>query len=113
MQEFISYIDETIDRLQKEEQSLLESDRKDEANFVKIRVNICDICKTIYNATAKRFSGEAVKEEYLRQLTRLPENWKISLEKARQHEDVQKILIEEAKLETLEAIKAKFIELGA
>ena len=113
MENFMTYLDETIKALQEEERNLIASDRKDEANFIKIKMNICDICKTIYNVSAKTNSGVALKQEYIRQLTRLPENWKIALEKAREHDNVQKIVIEETKFEMLETIKSKFGELGA
>lgn len=104
MNQFIHYINDTIEQLQKEEQELIQSDRKDEANFVRIKMNICDICKTIYNVTEKRTTPNNLREEYLKQLTRLPENWKISLEKAREHGKVEKIVVEETKLEMLNQI---------
>ena len=104
----MTYLDESIKTLQEEEQNLIASDRKDEANFVKIKINICDICKTIYAVSTKTHDGVALKEEYIRQLTRLPENWKMSLEKAKEHNNVQKIIVEETKLEMLEIIKTKF-----
>ncbi len=113
MNNYITYLDETIKELQNEEATLISTSRKDEANFTKIKINICHICKTIYNVSAKTNSGAALKEEYIRQLTRLPENWKISLEKAEAHGDVQKIVIEETKLEMLQTIQAKFKELEA
>ena len=112
MNQFITFLNETIETLQSEEQQLIASERKDEANFIKIKINICDICKTIYEVSEKRFRGTALKEEYLRQLTRLPENWKIALDKAKEHNDVEKILIEETKLEILQLIKEKYVELG-
>ena len=113
MNNYIEYLDKTIHELQNEEDALIFASRKDEANFIKIKINICHICQTIYNVSAKTNTGEALKEEYLRQLTRLPENWKISLDKAKEHGDVEKIVIEETKLEMLQNIKAKFEELGA
>ena len=45
-------------------------------------------------------------------MTRLPENWKITLDKAREHGDVEKAVIEETKLDMLQEIRAKFEELG-
>lgn len=112
MSKYIEYLDENIKELQKQEKEFIQTNRKDEANFIKIKINICDICKTIYNVSAKSNSGAALKEEYVRQLTRLPENWKISYEKAKEYGDAQKILIEETKLEMLQKVKAKFEDLG-
>lgn len=113
MEQYIAYLNETITALQVEEQDLIRSERKDDANFIRIKINICDICRTIYNVSAKTYSGVALKEEYIRQLTRLPENWKISLDKAKEHGDTKKIVVEETKLEMFAEIKQKFEELGA
>lgn len=110
MKPFVKYIDDMITELKVEEQELISTDRKDEANFIRIKMNICDICKTVYVVSEKRFNGEALREEYLRQLTRLPENWKISYEKAKEHGDATKIVIEEIKLEVLETIRNSFEE---
>lgn len=112
MSKYIEYLDETIRELKETEKELVQTDRKDEANIIRIKMNICDIAKTIYNVSAKKNSGSALKEEYVRQLTRLPENWKVSYQKAKEHGDVQKILIEETKLEMLQMIKDKFENLG-
>lgn len=112
MNKYIEYLDATIQELQKQEKEFIHSERKDEANFIRIKKNICDIAKTIYNVSAKDKSGTLLKEEYVRQLTRLPENWKNSYQKAKAHSDVQKILIEETKLEMLQIIKEKYEALG-
>lgn len=112
MNKYIEYLEETIGELKETEKELVQTDCKDEANFIRIKMNICDIAKTIYNVSSKKNSGVALKEEYLRQLTRLPENWKVSYQKAKEHGDIQKILIEETKLEMLQMIKDKFEDLG-
>lgn len=112
MSKYIEYLDETIRELKETEKELVQTDRKDEANIIRIKMNICDIAKTVYNVSVKKNSGAALKEEYLRQLTRLPENWKVSYQKAKENGDVQKILIEETKLEMLQMIKDKFENLG-
>lgn len=112
MSKYIEYLDETIRELKETEKELVQTDRKDEANIIRIKMNICDIAKTIYNVSAKKNSESSLKEEYVRQLTRLPENWKVSYQKAKEHGDVQKILIEETKLEMLQMIKYKFEDLG-
>lgn len=113
MNKYIEFLNETIYELHREEEALIAASRKDEANFLKMKGNICDICRTLYSVSAKTRSGAELKAEYIRQLTRLPENWRISLEKARAHNDVEKVVIEEMKLEILEQILVKFDELGA
>lgn len=113
MNRYMNFLNDTIQKLQQKEKELIATSRKDEANFIKIKSNICDICKTIYSVSAKTRSGAELRAEYIRQLTRLQENWRISLEKAREHDDVEKIVIEETKLEMLQKLQAKFEELGA
>lgn len=112
MNEYIISLEKAIQDLQKEEEVLVSTSRKDEANLVRIKSNICDVCKTIYNVHSKTKSGNELREEYIRQLTRLEENWKMSLDKAREHDDVEKIVIEETKLEMMKMIRAKYDELG-
>ncbi|MBE5950790.1 MAG: hypothetical protein E7260_04240 [Lachnospiraceae bacterium] len=112
MGEYINFLDEIIERLKKEEEELVKACRKDEANFIRVKRNICDICKTIYNVVAGLKSGEELREEYIRRLTKLSEDWRISLEKAREHGNIEKIIIEETKLEILQRLKAKFEEVG-
>lgn len=64
MEQFLDYIKESIEKANKEVQSLIAQDRKDEANLMKIRANIYGICQTIYEVVSKTNSGEALKEEY-------------------------------------------------
>lgn len=111
MNEFIMYLNNAIESAQNKEQELVASERKDEANLQKIKANIYGICRTVYEVLEKTKSGEELAEEYTRRLDNLPKNWVESYEKAKAHNDVEKILIEEIKLETLKAVKEKFTEL--
>ncbi len=111
MEEYIVYIDEMIAKLQKEEQRLIASDRKDEANLVKIRTNIYGIGKTVFNVVAKNGSRESIRTGYMEKMTLIPLSWKESYEKAQANNDVEKIVIEEIKLETVEEMKRKFLEI--
>lgn len=113
MNRYIAYLEEKIEELQKEEEQLIAGERKDEANFVKIKMNICDICKTVYNVHAKTKQGTVLWQEYRKQLDRFETGWGASLEMAREFGDAQKVVIEEAKLEMLQMLRAKFEELEA
>ncbi len=108
METLITYIDECIEKLSQEEKKLAESDRKDEANLVKIRINVYGICKIYYETESKKQEGKELQTIYFQRLDRLAEQWKISLEKARKHDDTKKAVIEEIKLETLEEVKKHF-----
>lgn len=140
MEDFIAYIEETIENLRVEEKLLAESHRKDEANLVRIRMNIYDVCKTVYGVCSRMPAKEEMgKEEmqsvgkwqgqarcdivpelrgdapadglYLKKLEAISANWKESYEKAKAHGDVEKQVIEENKLAVVEEVKTKFLEL--
>ena len=105
---FIEYIDEKICDLKEEEMQLQNTDRKDEANLIKIKINICEICKTLYNVSKKESSEQEEKEFYLQKIENLSFQWKSSMEKAKEFGDVEKTVIEEIKLEILNEIKSKY-----
>ncbi len=108
MNDFMKYLNNSIIAVQKKEQELIASERKDEANLQKIKANIYGICRTIYEVVVKTKQENVVAEEYKNKLDNLPKNWVESYEKAKLHNDVEKILIEETKLEVLKEVKEKF-----
>lgn len=110
VEQFIAYINETMKTLREREAELAQSDRKDEANMVKVQINIYGVCKTIYDAVCKTCAPENVNEVYLQKLEHLPDNWRASLEKARTHDDIGRIVVEELKLEAYADVKEKFLE---
>lgn len=90
---------------------LAASDRKDDSNLVKIRINVYGICKSIYSVLINTMKSE-LSRQYLQKLDeQLAQNWKASYIRAKEHDDVKKAVIEEIKLQTLEEIKNKFIEM--
>jgi len=110
MEQFTSFIEESTAKLQQEEKDLNISDRKDEANLVKVKINIYGVCKTLYVVVTKTNSADAVKDAYVKKLTNMLHTWQESYEKAKKYNDVTKLVIEEIKLQTLEEIRNKFVE---
>lgn len=108
---FIKYIDNKIADLKKAEIQLKNSDRNDEANLTKVKINICEICKTLYYVSGKEPNGQNATEFYLIKLEKLSSEWKASYEKAQKYGDVEKAVIEDIKLGILDEIKVKFLEL--
>lgn len=108
---FVEYIDNKIADLKNEEIQLQNSDRNDEANLTKVKINICEICKTLYNVSKKELNGQNAKEFFLQKMEKLSSEWKDSCEKAQKYGDVEKAVIEEIKLGILDEIKVKFLEL--
>lgn len=107
---FIEYIDNKIKELKNEEMLLEKENKKDEANFVKIKINICEVCKTLYNVSKKAPNGQNAKEFYIQKLEKLSMEWNESKDKAKEHNDIGKVIIEELKLEVLNEVKQKYVE---
>ena len=107
MEQFIAYIDQSVNALVQEEKNLAASDRKDEANLVKIRINVYGICKSIYGVFSNMPENSKWKEDYIKKLENMEKSWQSSYEKAKEHDDVKKAVIEEIKLQTLEEVKNK------
>lgn len=111
MNHFVAFIEEKVKLLQQEEQELAASDRKDEANLMKIRINVYGICRTVYEVYAKTKAGTVLKQAYLEKLETLSHSWKVSMEKAKEYGDMEKAVVEEIKLQPLEEVRIKYMEL--
>ena len=109
MEQFITYIDQSVNALLQEEKSLAASDRKDESNLVKVRINVYGICKSIYGVFSNMTENSEWKADYIQKLENLEQSWRSSYTKAKEHDDVKKAVIEEIKLQTLEEVKNKFM----
>lgn len=112
-EKFIAYLAAGKEKCQEKEQNLIKEDRKDEANLCKIEANIYDVFGTLYQVSwreAEKNGGEEAKAEemFLKKAETVPANWKKSYEKAKEYQDVAKILIEETKLDTVEKIMAEY-----
>ena len=108
MDKFIDYLrkqaeiaDGAIKRLEAEE-------RKDEADFAKVRKNIYEVCSTVTIAIANRPGSrpDAVKAQF----ERFRKQWTEAMEKAKEHGDARNTVIGETKLAALEDVIAHFTE---
>lgn len=106
---FIAYLDSKILDVKEEEKALIASDRKDEANFCKIKANVYDICKTLYNVSVKQCDAEHVNEDYLKRVNHLLDVWKEAYEKVKAHNVAEKIVVEEVKISTIEEVLHVFL----
>ncbi len=101
--------------------ALTKDSRKDEADLEKIKLNIYDIFNTFIGVTQreiskKQFNDEDAKyqafcNEYLCSFDKIPESWRIKLEKAKENNDVINIVIEESKLSVASDLKNIFSNL--
>lgn len=110
MEEFITYLNSRIEEGKAETAALLADGRRDDANFAKVRTNIYDVCRTVNQVLMNRPGAGtgAVKA----QLERFRTEWSASLEKAKQHDNVNGIAVEETKLAALDDIIARFQEVA-
>ena len=109
--DFFTFLDTRKQAVLDEVKSLTDDGRKDEANILKAKSNVYDICKAIYNATAKAAATDIVTA-FPAAFDKVICPWKASLEAAKTHGDARKTLIEEAKLSAVSEINAKFAELA-
>lgn len=109
---FFAFLDTRKEETTKESELLAKDDRKDESNLLKAKANIYDIFKSIWNAAEKTTTDqETFKGEFLKKATQIPSAWEKSLELAKQHNDIGKIVMEETKLSAVYEIKERFLSL--
>ena len=108
MKEFITYLSSKVEEGKAEAASLQADGRTDDANFAKVRTNIYDICRTVSQTLIYRPGAGtgAVRA----QLERFRAEWSAALEKAKQHDNINGIAVEETKLAALDDIIAHFQE---
>ena len=111
MQVFAKWLEEEIAACTQQQQFLTADDRKDEAVFEKIKSNVYDIFRTILSVAVKTQNGnaDAVKHFFLTKAEQIPANWAKAYQTAKEHGDVERMQLEQIKLETIEQIKAKFL----
>lgn len=109
---FIQYMDTRISATQEYISHLTADHRKDESDFEKIRANIYQILKTIFQASQKMALEEDEQTRFLHsRLVVIENNWRASLKKAEEYHDERKILQEQIKLEVMDEVHAAFPKL--
>lgn len=104
-EKFLTYLKEEKAACVWKEQELIQDERKDEANLVRVQMNIYDIFGALFNASVKEITEEGmVREVFGKKAETIPSTWKQSLELAKAHDDVKKIVIEETKLKEAKKI---------
>ena len=110
MREFTAYLDSKIEEGKAKTAELLSDGRRDDANFMKVHTNIYEVCKTVSLALINRPGAgiNAVKA----QLERFRTEWTAAFEKAKQHDNISSVAVEEAKLSALDDVIAHFREVA-
>ena len=107
---FNEYIETKIKELSAETDNFEKSYRHDDAVFVKIKINVYDICKTVFEAFKKVTEKDNLYDRYINKLDEFKTAWSLSMEKAKEFGDMKKVAEEEAKLFVLDDVKRKFLE---
>ena len=93
--------------------TLVADGREDDARPYRAALNIHDVFVSLLDAAVK-LSGDS-EQKFVTIFKSYSENvpapWRQALAKAKEHNDAEKIMFEEAKLKTADAITAKFNEL--
>lgn len=118
-EKYITYIDEKIDEHNNSGEQFKADNRNDEADLEKVKVNIYEIFKTLFLSDIKQLEGKdlsgikdiGVYGGFLLRFDTIPNNWRASLDKAIEHGDTTKQVIEEYKLTVAGELKDKFIEI--
>lgn len=111
-EDFVKFLDEQTSAVYKDINRLTEDNRKDEANFEKIRANIYQVLKTIFLASM-RISGEEWEQVgyFGGRLDVMEETWRSSLAKASEHNDTVRAIQEQVKLEVMDEVRKTFKEM--
>lgn len=106
---FISYLDQQTSAAQGNITRLIKDNRRDEANFEKIRVNLYQMFKTVFQAASRICSSEEEQLKFFSARLRMnDEAWSAALAKATKYNDEARILQEQVKLEVLSEVRETF-----
>ena len=116
--EYLEFSTEQADKCKKQIQLLKQEDKDDEANLEKIKLNIYGIYETLIKASEKKalhnkqLEGQekvdSFCEDFLASFDKIPANWRINYEKAKEYNNVIEFVIEENKLSVSEQLKNHF-----
>ena len=110
--EFFEFLDSRKQEVLSEAAALVKDDRKDESNILQAKANIYDIFKALWTASKNTTSDlDGFKAAFLNKAAAIPSAGEGSLAKAKEHNDTFQVLIEEAQLSAVAAIKGKFAEM--
>lgn len=116
--EYLEFSVQEADKCKNQIQLLENEDKNDEANLEKVKLNIYGIFETLIKTSEKKVLNQkqleeqqkvsSFCEEFLAFFEKIPENWRINYEKAKEHNNVIEYVIEENKLSVSEQLKNQF-----
>lgn len=119
--DYLDFSTEQANKCRKLIQQLKLEDKEDEANLEKVKLNIYGIFDTLIKACEKKaFNNKHMEgqekvdsfcEDFLTSFDKIPANWRINYEKAKDYNNVIEFVIEENKLSVSEQLKNHFIRI--
>ena len=116
--EYLDFSTEEAEKCKKQIQVLKQEDKEDEANLEKVKLNIYEIFESLIAASEKKVlnlknmteeeKATAFCEDFFAFFDKIPINWRINYEKAKEYNDVTQYVIEEIKLFVAEQLKNQF-----
>lgn len=109
IEELNRYFSESIADCNRRCEELQADERKDEAVFEKIKLNVYGIFKTVLSVTAEQCASKP-NEAYAfltQRLDAIPSSWEAAYEKAKEHGNDTEAQIERIKLDTVAEIYIK------
>ena len=108
---FSGWLTEQIDCCARQRASLLADQRQDEANFEKIRENIYDVFRTVWNVAERTHADPEQRNLFfLQKLDEIPGSWQNAYDKASAHGDETRMHLEKLKLDAARAIRERYLQ---
>lgn len=111
---FLIHLNERMEDCKQRAAKFRAEGRVDEGVFENIRMNVYEIFQTLFLAAERNCGGDnfLLQKNFLQKLDQVPENWRLSYEKAKEHGDVKKMHIEGIKLEAAQKVREIFEEVS-
>ena len=107
---FVERLDQLLVEMEQEQNRLAKTERKDEAVFIGVGINIVNVGKTVWMAFATVQPEEKRRDAFMRKMEGLQAAWEESRARSEKYNDKDKVMIEDIKLNTLEKVVSIFRE---
>lgn len=111
------FLEQSKKQCEEKEKKLILEDRKDDANFERIKQNVYGILETFLNQMNKEKnlnleedSNDNFIKYYLKRIEEVENPWKAKLELAKKQNNTEDIVVEEIKLSITKQVKEQFFK---
>ena len=108
---FLEKVNEVIENRKMDVTRLTKENRLDEANLEKVKLNVIEIFKQMYEITHSKSKDTFNREHYLQLLTKIKTPWEVKRQKAEHYGDTLNVVLENIKLDEATYIMSIFDEL--